>query len=59
MDTCKCEHMTDSEKMEALQEFIDQYQEQEHGLIQIMHVAQNIFGYLPIDVQQFIAERMN
>jgi NADH:ubiquinone oxidoreductase subunit E len=28
-------------------------------LIQILHTAQNIYGYLPVELQEFIAEKMD
>ena len=37
---------------------IEEYRDQEGSLIQILHIAQGIYGYLPIELMQFIAERV-
>jgi len=37
---------------------IDEYKDREGSLIQILHMAQGIYGYLPLELQQFIAERL-
>ncbi len=42
-----------------LQAVIDEKKELQNPLIEILHQAQEIFGYLPAEVQQFIAEQMN
>ncbi len=55
---CCCE-MTEEEKYKQLAQVIDSYGGQESNLIQILHMAQAIFGYIPKEVQQFIAGRMN
>lgn len=38
---------------------IDQLKDTDGSLIAVMNEAQEIFGYLPIEVQQFISEEMN
>lgn len=49
---CQCE-----EKLyEQLDVIIDQYRGQPSGLIQVLHKAQQLFGYLPAQVQQKVAE---
>lgn len=53
-----------AEKFKALDEFIDglgidQADERRRGrLIQILHRAQHIFGYLPREVQQHVAQKL-
>lgn len=44
---------------QKLQAVIDEKKELQNPLIEILHRAQEIFGYLPAEVQQFIAEQMN
>lgn len=39
-----------------LKEYIDSVRESEGILMQTLQTAQNIFGYLPIEVQKFISE---
>ena len=46
------------EKYNDLEEFIDSLDTTEGALIEILHKAQNIFGYLPRDVQLFIARKL-
>jgi NADH:ubiquinone oxidoreductase subunit E len=50
--------MTDQEKYGLLEEVIVDYDRRESNLIQVLHMAQAIFGYLPKEVQQFIAQEM-
>ena len=38
---------------------IDLYKGKEGTLIQVLHVAQQIYGYLPLELQEFIAKSMN
>lgn len=38
---------------------IDAYKDKEGSLIQVLHAAQEIYGYLPLELQKFIALRMN
>ncbi len=43
---------------EKLANVIDLYRGKEGYLIQVLHAAQEIFGYLPYEVQQFVADNM-
>ena len=45
-------------KLEQIDNVIDLYGAKTSNLIQILHVSQQIYGYLPLDVQQFIASKM-
>lgn len=57
--TCTCRNETDQEKYARIAEVIEEYRDREGSLIQILHMAQGIYGYLPLKLQQFIAERLN
>lgn len=46
-------------EFEELKAFIDDLKGKEGILIQILHKAQNIFGYLPLEVQKFISDETN
>jgi len=46
-------------KYAELGEFIKSINSNEHDLIAVLHRAQSIFGYLPEEVQRFIAEELN
>ena len=58
--TCNCNHgETDKEKYELIGQMIDAYKDKEGSLIQVLHAAQEIYGYLPLELQKFIAQRMD
>ena len=38
---------------------IEQHKDQKGSLISVLHKAQGIFGYLPEEVQAYIAEKMD
>ena len=58
--TCNCDHgSTDAEKYAMIAQVIDAYKDKEGSLIQVLHAAQEIYGYLPMELQKFIALRMN
>lgn len=42
-----------------LDQVIEQYKDQRGSLISVLHKAQGIFGYLPEEVQAYIAEKMD
>lgn len=42
-----------------LEEFIQALPDKESSLIAVLHKAQEIFGYLPEDVQKFVAKELN
>ena len=49
----------DLKKYEELGNYINELQANPTELIAILHRAQHIFGYLPKEVQEFIAEKLN
>lgn len=54
MGTCNCKTAWDE-----LNEVIEAYRGQESALIEVLHKAQEIMGYLPRDVQEAIAEGLH
>ena len=58
-DICNVHMMTEEEKYNLLKNVIIDYDRNEDNLIQILHMAQAIFGYLPTEVQHFIASEMD
>ncbi|NLL70736.1 MAG: NADH-quinone oxidoreductase subunit NuoE [Epulopiscium sp.] len=48
----------DPSKCKQLDQFIDQLPSKKGELIAVLHKAQEIFGYLPKEVQQHIAKRL-
>lgn len=55
LNVCKNEQ----EQFQRLDEFIEEKKGQPGALIPVLHRAQEIFGYLPLDVQKHIADRLN
>ncbi|NLB36194.1 MAG: NADH-quinone oxidoreductase subunit NuoE [Clostridiales bacterium] len=53
---CLCEKQGDEKKFEQISNVIDLYKKKEGGLIQILHLAQEIYGYLPLELQEYIAQ---
>lgn len=56
---CKCKKESDQEKYNRIAQIIDEYRYKEGSLIQILHMAQGIYGYLPVELQQFIAQKLD
>lgn len=48
----------DGEKIKKLEEYIDSLPTKEGELINILHEAQDIFGYLPEELQLFISRKL-
>lgn len=47
------------EKYEAVAKVIEKYRDKPGSLIMVLHAAQETFGYLPMELQQFIADGMD
>ncbi len=52
-------HIPDNEEYRALKKFIDEHRNTPGPLIQVLHKAQSIFGYLPAEVQKFVSMHLN
>lgn len=52
-------HVPDNEQYRELKRFIDASRGVPGPLIQVLHRAQKIFGYLPLEVQHFVARELN
>ncbi|MDO4731969.1 MAG: NAD(P)H-dependent oxidoreductase subunit E [Bacillota bacterium] len=58
-ECCYCAaNMDEQAKYEQIAKVIDTYKEKEGSLIMVLHSAQQIYGYLPLELQKFIADRM-
>lgn len=57
----RCEHCTNQEKQkyDEIANILDLYKEKEGSLIQVLHLAQEIYGYLPLELQKMISTSMN
>lgn len=54
-----CLNLSEEEQFTALKQTIRDYDGQESNLIQILHIAQAIFGYLPESALDFISKEMD
>lgn len=52
-------HIPDNDQYRELKQFIDANAETPGPLIQVLHRAQKIFGYLPPEVQHFVARELD
>lgn len=48
----------DEKKLKVLEDYIDSMQDTEGELINILHEAQDLFGYLPEELQLFISRKL-
>lgn len=55
----ECQSETTQEKYERIAQVIEEYKQREGSLIQILHMAQGINGYLPLELLQFIAQKLD
>jgi NADH:ubiquinone oxidoreductase subunit E len=60
-EACGCANKpaSENENYDLLHQVILDYDRKESNLIQILHMAQAIFGYLPADVLHYIGKEMN
>lgn len=56
---CKCGEATEEEKLARIGEVVEAFRDKPGSLIQILHLAQGIYGYLPIHVQRLVAEKLD
>jgi NADH:ubiquinone oxidoreductase subunit E len=56
---CTCSTQDEEKKYEEIANVIDLYKGKEGSLIQILHLAQEIYGHLPLELQKFIADSMD
>lgn len=52
---CECQN----EKKEKLNQLLEKYKGDKSNLIRVLNDAQEIYGYLPIEVQEEISKQMN
>jgi len=49
----------DKEKLQKLEDYIDNLEEKDGCLINVLHEAQDLFGFLPRDLQLFIGRKLD
>jgi NADH:ubiquinone oxidoreductase subunit E len=52
------EHKLDNKKLQRLETYINGLEDKEGALINVLHEAQDIFGYLPEELQLFISRKL-
>lgn len=55
--TCCCDHSEEA-LLKRIGELAAEYKGREGSLIQVLHMAQGIYGYLPLEVQKVIADAL-
>jgi len=58
-ENCIAIDAEEQERFDQIAKVIEQYRDIDGSLIMVLHAAQEIYGYLPMQVQEFIAEGMN
>jgi NADH:ubiquinone oxidoreductase subunit E len=56
---CTCSPLKKASRYGEIEKVIELYRDKEGSLIQILHIAQEIYGHLPLDLQQFIADSLD
>jgi NADP-reducing hydrogenase subunit HndA len=56
---CGCDDGAVDVRVRELQKVIEKYKDTKGALIPVLHEAQEIYGYLPMDVQKQVAEGLN
>ncbi len=57
--TCRVDTMDEQDKFALLTQVIEEYERKPSNLIQVLHYAQSIFGFVGADVQRVIAQKMD
>ncbi|WP_051273254.1 NADH-quinone oxidoreductase subunit NuoE [Desulfotruncus alcoholivorax] len=56
---CSCHAQFGREQLEEIEKLLEPYSGQPGSLIQALHKAQNVAGYLPREAQVLVAEKLN
>lgn len=54
-----CSNVLFDEKLKELETYIDNIEDKKGALIEVLHRAQNIFGYLSKEVMEFVAKKLD
>ena len=54
-----CKNVLTEEKFRELEDFINNLADKNGALIEVLHKAQGIFGYLPKEVQLFVSQKLD
>lgn len=56
---CQNKELTEEEKYRLLNRVLEEYEHKAENLIQILHMTQAIFSFIPLEVQKYIARKMD
>jgi len=56
---CLCGEETEEGKRARVMEIIEEFRGSEGSLVQILHLVQGVYGYLPLEIQQLISEHLD
>lgn len=56
---CGCAQETEEQKRAHIIRIIDEFKGQQGSLIQILHLVQGVYGCLPLEIQQLVAEHLD
>lgn len=54
-----CSNCLNGENFKTLEKFVNDLPNKKGALIEVLHKAQGLFGYLPPEVQSFVAEKLD
>lgn len=55
---CNCDAESEAELLRRIGDLALEYREKEGSLIQVLHMAQGMYGCLPLEVQQVVADAL-
>ena len=55
---CSCSCCTEEQEYQQIANIIDLYKDKSGSLIQVLHLAQQLYGFLPLDLQKIVADGM-
>ena len=56
---CNCTPAEKESLYQQIDNIIDSFRDKEGSLIQVLHSAQEIYGHLPLELQEHISQKMN
>ena len=59
IESCGCCAGNEQALLEAVRRLTQAYQGNPNALIQVLHLAQEVFGYLPLQVQEVVADALD
>jgi len=57
-EICKCPGCEEAQQYQQVANIVDLYKDKPGSLIQVLHLAQEMYGFLPLELQKVIADGM-